>query len=362
MELKHVNKQETNNQSVTLTLYGEIGTKVDGDYFAREIAYLSENYNEIIIKINSTGGSVIQGLSIVSAILSSQAKTVAFVEGIAASMAGVIAMAADKVKMNDFARIMVHNPYSPDKKTLSEKETKTLSNLTDMLNHILSRRGVDKTLMGDFMNQETWFTAQNAKELKMVDEIITTDKFKAAEEFINSIAANQLNSEIFNQFILTKSRKMEIVAKMLGLQPTDNEAEFVAKVNELKNEVSVLKAQNEALKAEKAEAEKAEVIAMVDNAIAKGLIVTEKKNELIELGSTNFNALKTVLNSLKPQTLSLSDTLKAAQASAQSTTEIDFEDLIKNPAKAERIKRENPTAYKAAEEKFLNSYNDGTSN
>lgn len=70
-----------------MRLYGSIGQKVDGDLFARELAALDDGQLDIIkIRINSPGGDVFQGMSIVSAMLSVKTPVHAYIDGIAASM------------------------------------------------------------------------------------------------------------------------------------------------------------------------------------------------------------------------------------------------------------------------------------
>ena len=55
-----------------MRLYGAIGPRVDGDYFAQELASLDRgDFDMIHIRMNSPGGNVFQGMSIVSAILPS---------------------------------------------------------------------------------------------------------------------------------------------------------------------------------------------------------------------------------------------------------------------------------------------------
>ena len=52
-----------------MRLYGTIGSRVDGDYFAHELASLDrDDFDQIHIRMNSPGGNVFQGMSIVSAI------------------------------------------------------------------------------------------------------------------------------------------------------------------------------------------------------------------------------------------------------------------------------------------------------
>ena len=65
----------------------------------------------IHIRMNSPGGNVFQGMSIVSAILSMNTPVCVHIDGIAASMAAVVAVAADRVGMMDFANMMIHDPY-----------------------------------------------------------------------------------------------------------------------------------------------------------------------------------------------------------------------------------------------------------
>lgn len=99
-----------------MRLYGTIGSRVDGDYFAHELASLDrDDFDQIHIRMNSPGGNVFQGMSIVSAILSMNTPVCVHIDGIAASMAAVVAVAADRVCMMDFAKMMIHDPYFPER-------------------------------------------------------------------------------------------------------------------------------------------------------------------------------------------------------------------------------------------------------
>mgnify|MGYP002094571358 CR=1 FL=1 len=141
-----------------MRLYGAIGPRVDGDYFAQELASLDRgDFDMIHIRMNSPGGNVFQGMSIVSAILSMNTPVCVHIDGIAASMAmrrapkcffaasmaAVVAVAADRVCMMDFAKMMIHDPYFTGEsgKAMSPKQKKALARLTDMLRQVLVRRG-----------------------------------------------------------------------------------------------------------------------------------------------------------------------------------------------------------------------------
>lgn len=66
-----------------MRLYGAIGPRVDGDYFAQELASLDRgDFDMIHIRMNSPGGNVFQGMSIVSAILSMNTPVCVHIDGV----------------------------------------------------------------------------------------------------------------------------------------------------------------------------------------------------------------------------------------------------------------------------------------
>lgn len=69
MELrtKHIINRE--KREITFLIYGVIGEKVDGDYLARELSWVDREYDVVTLRINSDGGYVTQGLSIVSQLM-----------------------------------------------------------------------------------------------------------------------------------------------------------------------------------------------------------------------------------------------------------------------------------------------------
>ena len=83
-------------RTITVRLYGLIGSDVDGNSLAHSIAEWGESPDIDIIRlrINSGGGNVFDGMSIVSALRSSRAVTHCYIDGVAASMAAVIAVRA----------------------------------------------------------------------------------------------------------------------------------------------------------------------------------------------------------------------------------------------------------------------------
>ena len=177
--MKHNYIATINNETreATMRLYGVIGDKVDGDTFAQELASLDDlELDHIQLRINTPGGNVFQGMSIISAMLSMRTPVHAYVDGVAASMGAIVAISAKKVCMADFAKLMIHDPYfsSIDESTLSEKQLETLESITEMLITVLARRGQSKKNMAKLMSEETWLSADQAKRAGLCDEIIAT--------------------------------------------------------------------------------------------------------------------------------------------------------------------------------------------
>lgn len=188
---------------ISFGLYGEIGKDLDGHEFARMLtdSVSQGDYQRVHIHINSQGGNVVHGMSIFTALYNMRNKVEVHIDGVALSMAGVIAMAGRRVVMNDFSRLMLHNPFIKGSKSLTNQEQSMISQMRGMLTDIfVSLRGLDKKVVEDLMEAETWFTAPEAFAAKFVDEVISTGvaaitAWNNAEELVNKmrIIINTLN-------------------------------------------------------------------------------------------------------------------------------------------------------------------------
>jgi ATP-dependent Clp endopeptidase proteolytic subunit ClpP len=229
MQLKTRHIIARDRKQITFLLYGLIGEKIDGDYFAQELMYAEKEYDEIVIRINSDGGSVNQGLSIVSAMMSSKAFIIVQVDGVAASMAATLLPAADFVRMNDYARIMIHSPYYEDEEgnkvqNLSAKDKKSLESLKGIMVTLLSKRGKSEDDIKKLLRTDTWFDAKEAIEAGLVDEVVTTGKKELAAMAPKKLVA-KLNDDEYQP---KKAKPMKKVIARLGL-PEDSNEEAVLK-------------------------------------------------------------------------------------------------------------------------------------
>ena len=221
-------------REATIRMYGVIGRDVDGNRMAYDIANLDKEADTIHILINSDGGSVSQGLSVVSSILSAKAYIHAHVNGIAASMAAVIAISSDKVSMQDYAKLMIHDSHIPgmESEKLSAKDRKALNSIADTLRTILSRRGCDKDKITSLMKDETWFSALEAQSAGLCDDVVTTPR----KEELSNLSVPELLSRINNEYQSSnKKTNMKEIAKALGLPEGASQQQILDDIAEKKN-------------------------------------------------------------------------------------------------------------------------------
>lgn len=101
--------------SAEIFIYGDIGESwwddsITAAQFVKDIAALSAQ--AITIRINSYGGSVTDGIAIHNAIKRHPAVVTVCIDGLAASIASLIAMAGDTVEMSENAMLMIHAPWT----------------------------------------------------------------------------------------------------------------------------------------------------------------------------------------------------------------------------------------------------------
>lgn len=101
-------------RAVEVWIYGDIGESWDGEsvaakQFVQDLSAIDAD--EITVRINSYGGSVTDGLAIHNAIKRHKARVTVEIDGAAFSIASLIAMAGDEVRMADNALMMIHAPW-----------------------------------------------------------------------------------------------------------------------------------------------------------------------------------------------------------------------------------------------------------
>lgn len=176
-ELKVLNKSET---VAEILLYGPIGANpwdpdsVSAKDFVDALKKIPASVKTIELRVNSPGGSVFDGMAIYERLKNHSAKVIAYVDGVAASMASVIVLAADEVVLGEGAMYMIHKPLVMTYGNADEHER-----MIDILDKIESqmitiyakKTGLSRAEIATAMAKETYYTAEQAVELGYGDKV-----------------------------------------------------------------------------------------------------------------------------------------------------------------------------------------------
>ena len=139
----------------------------------------------INLHINSPGGSVFEGIAIYNMLKQNSARINVYIDGLAASIASVIAMSGDAIFMPSNSMMMVHNPWVMAIGNASElrKQADDLDQITkSSVQTYLAKAGdkLDEKTLTQLMDDETWLTAQEAVDYGLADEVMEPNKAVAS--------------------------------------------------------------------------------------------------------------------------------------------------------------------------------------
>jgi len=128
----------------------------------------------IHLRINSPGGIVVESTAIKTALEQHPARVIAHVDGVAASAASTLMLAADEIEIAPGGFVMIHNA-----ETVAWGNKTTMAQAVDMLGKIdasivsqyAARTGLAPDAIAGMMDAETWMTAQEAVDMKFADRI-----------------------------------------------------------------------------------------------------------------------------------------------------------------------------------------------
>lgn len=303
------------NGTVDMLVYKPIGGKngISGAMFAEELTFLSQYLEpapkEIKVRINSVGGGVLELFSMFSAILNAnkhgRTTVNTYVDGIAASSAGLLAMAGKECYMKDFSRLMLHGISMIDADgnpvDISPEDQVFVDVLMDMIaTAYTNRTGKDKSVIMEMLSngKDNWFSSEEAanegfvqkKNIENTGLTLSEPQETDLAELVNS-ASHIINS------LTKKSLSMKSVINSLGLQEGSSESVILSAVNNLRteleakgqsltaaeNKVTTLEAENEALKAESKKNATNAAKTLVESYINKGVFAPANETEKASL-------------------------------------------------------------------------------
>jgi ATP-dependent Clp protease, protease subunit len=169
-----------------IMIYDEIGEDWFGEgitakNFRAELADLGGR--PVNVRINSIGGSVFEGNAMYNALRDYPGPVETHIDGLAASIASIIALGGRRVHIAENAFLMIHNPHgmalgeSDDMRKMAD----TLDTVKGSLVGVYAKRtGKDPEVIAQWMDEETWFSATEAKAHGFVDEITEAQDYKLA--------------------------------------------------------------------------------------------------------------------------------------------------------------------------------------
>ncbi len=220
-------------EGLAIDLYGYVGDWWDANEAQDLLNILNRNRNatDIILNVHSYGGYVTEGLAIMNQLKQHKAKVTGVVQGTAASMASVILMGADVVKVHESSWIMIHEVETEASGRADDLDK--ASEFTRALNLqaaeiYQAKTGLPLEQIQEMMKAETWMNGQQALDLGFADELIPLETaLKTASPQMKAFAEKPLlfsALDVYNNIplnCLSKDATAKLMAKVAAAKPEE---------------------------------------------------------------------------------------------------------------------------------------------
>lgn len=366
MAKKFFNIIPSNGDTACLLLYGPVGEreKIDAGVIVSELMALEREYSKIDIRINSVGGEVFAGIAIFNALASSKADITIYVDGVAASIAGVIALCGKPLYMSNHARLMLH--------CVSGGE---YGNASQLRQAALTMESIEKTLSGMiatrckltpeevsaryFDGVDHWISASEALGMGLIDGIYDIDDDDAP----SSAASSEEIYQFFTNRLAfgrsqSKDKNMAFINDLRARPSFTNattEEQLMAEIARLENsaaKVPALEGEVARLKQALSDMRKAGHEAVVNQAVTEGRITEAQKTTFMALLASDEENAKTLLGSLPARNSSVEKFINRTGKETSDLLSMSWDEIDKAGRLAE-LKNKYPEAYK---EKFAQEF------
>lgn len=343
-KFKKIQREKENNimANFQIDILGEISNGFNG-YDGLKYRLNEANGSAVELMINSGGGSITEGMGMADLIANYPNETTTTGIGLVASIATVVLLAGDKVRMTENSFMMIHRAWSysignsDELEATAELLDKMDEKLLDIYENAVKKRKGDEMNMRKkikkMMAAETWMTAEEAKEFGFIDEIVQSGEKKidvlplqtSLNKFQNVPAAlliNNTNDEMGNS-ILEKIKTLLNSTETEVVEQTVEPVVEVEQVDELQVAINTLN-------------EKGYTVLTAEEMAA----LTEKTNEQ----TSSIAEIETVLETLSAELVALraqvkkgvglpsggSANEKVIETKAKSSPFDSFANLVKN--------------------------------
>ena len=183
------------NDTAEISIYDEIGFwGVSAASFAQDLKSCGNNLKQINLHIHSPGGDVFDGIAIYNLLKNHPANVTVYIDGLAASMASVIAMAGNEVIMPENAMMMIHKPWG-----IQGGDAEDMRKYADLLDKVentlipayASKTGKTPEELAEMLSAETWLNGKECVEQGFADKLaeplvaMASIKSRKLEDFEN---------------------------------------------------------------------------------------------------------------------------------------------------------------------------------
>ena len=231
------------NDTAEISIYDEIGfLGVSAASFAQDLKACGNNLKQINLHIHSPGGDVFDGIAIYNLLKNHPANVTVYIDGLAASMASVIAMAGNEVIMPENAMMMIHKPWG-----IQGGDAEDMRKYADLLDKVentlipayASKTGKTPEELAEMLSAETWLTAKECVEQGFADKLaeplvaMASIKSRKLEDFENMPKAmkNMLFKPQGNAGTAALQTTPTEPVNQAPTAPVDNTAQVQAELN-----------------------------------------------------------------------------------------------------------------------------------
>lgn len=338
-----------------ILLYGPIGTheRVDASDVVAELLSLQEQYGSIDVRINSYGGEVFSGIAICNALRNSTSDINIYIDGIAASIASVIALCGKPLHMSRFARLMLHQVSGGAYGTSDEirRAAQEAEQAQVILAQIIAgkcRMNVQDVISRYFSGGDHWISAQEALDMGLADSIYDMEGIgrhddpstEEVYELTNSLAKNRAEYDKDMGFL-------EEIRKRPSFKDAASDDDVMRRVTELENDaakVPALQARVETLEKERDEAAEAARKAFIDSAVSDGRIPKEQTDTFMALMKSDEQNTRKLIDSLPKKKTRVTDFIGGGEDRSTELAGMTWDEIDKAGRLAE-LKDKHPELY-----------------
>lgn len=300
----------TGEGRATVLLYGDIGDgeAVESSRAVSELIGLEGQYDKIEVRINSRGGDVFSGMAIYNSLRQSTSDITIYIDGVAASIAAIIALCGKPLYMSPYAKLMLHSVSGGtwgNASVLRQTADQMDALQENLANMIAGRCGMKaKEVQSKYFDEKDhWIDAKQAMQMKLVDGIYdmeTTEAAPETEEEIYHYFNNRLITSPKNQ---TDMALIDDIKAIPSFSDMGDASAIVAHIKQLENKatkVDALEKVNATYKAKLEDLEKKEVETFLNQAVSEGKISKEQIPAMTKLMNSDRETTEALINSMKP--------------------------------------------------------------